>query len=114
MSGNPAVSFERADVLSFRSKENFDLITCSEVFYYLNREQIKTAAGNLAGMLNPGGRMLAVDIFAASEKEGGLALKKTGAGSVHPLLERVEGLKVERIKTFDEYEMVLFEKSAAG
>lgn len=107
---NPSVSFRRADVLTFRPKDRFGLIICSEVLYYMGPEQGKKAALSLFESLAPGGHLLAVDIFAASESEEGLALKKRGAGSIHPMLLEIPGFRMLDQRTFPGYEMLLLEK----
>ncbi len=107
---NPAISFKRADVLTFKAEESFDLIACCDVLYYMSLPQARNTAWRLAGMLAPGGHLLAVNIFGASESEGGLELKKVGAGTIHPLLREIPGLREVRVKTFPGYEMLLLEK----
>ncbi len=107
---NPSVSFARADVLTFRPGGVFDLVTCSEVLYYLSPEQGKKAALSLLEILAPGGFFLAVDIFASSESEDGLPLKKRGAGSIHSMLRAIPGLRTVDVRVFPGYEMLLLEK----
>ncbi|PTN36517.1 bifunctional 2-polyprenyl-6-hydroxyphenol methylase/3-demethylubiquinol 3-O-methyltransferase UbiG [Desulfonatronum sp. SC1] len=112
--GNPRVSFLKADVFTFRPKETYDLITCSEILCYLNLEQIDQAVRNLIAHLAPGGRLLAVDVFASGESEEGLELKKIGARTIHPLLEAIPGLTSTQVQTHPGYEMMLFEKTTAS
>lgn len=106
---NPRVSFKIADVFTFQPHESYDLITCSEILCYLNFKQIDQAVRNLVTRLTPGGRLLAVDVFASGESEEGLELKKIGARTIHPLLEKIPGLTCVRVATYPGYEMILFE-----
>ncbi len=109
---NPSVSFMRADVLTFRTEETFDLITCCDVLYYMSIPQIKKAVWSLSGILAPGGHLLAVDIFTSAESgEHGLDLKNIGAGTIHPLLREIPGLKAVSVKRYPGYEMLLLEKT---
>ena len=109
---NPSVSFMHADALTFRTEETFDLITCCDVLYYMSLPQIEKAVRALTGILDPGGHLLAVDIFASAEAGGeGLDLKSIGAGTIHPLLRKFPGLKAVRVKAYPGYEMLLLEKT---
>jgi SAM-dependent methyltransferase len=106
----PHLEFIVGDVLAFRSSRRFDLITCSETLYYLNLAQIEQAVRILSDHLAPGGRLLSVNIFASTESSQGLELKATGAGTIHPLLQKASGLRVVRTQTYPEYEMMLFQR----
>ncbi|TVQ99145.1 MAG: methyltransferase domain-containing protein [Desulfovibrionales bacterium] len=108
---NPRVAFQQADVFTFRPQESYDLITCSEILYYLNLEQINQAVHGLVTRLTPGGRLLAVDVFASGEAEEGLELKKIGARTIHPLLASIPDLTSTHVQTHPGYEMMLFEKT---
>ncbi|WP_045218686.1 class I SAM-dependent methyltransferase [Desulfonatronum thioautotrophicum] len=108
---NPRISFQQADVFTFQPPDAYDLITCSEILCYLNLEQINLAVRNLVAHLTPGGRLLAVDVFASGEAEAGLELKKIGARTIHPLLESIPELTSTNVQTHPGYEMMLFEKT---
>ena len=105
------VSFMTADILTLELNQKFNLIVCSEMLVYLNLSQIRKVALKLANWLEPGGRLLLVNLFAKSESKNGLELKKIGAGTIHPLFLEMEELKLVRTKTYPQYAMLLLEKN---
>ncbi len=102
--------FQTADILTLELNQKFNLIVCSEVLVYLNLTQIQKVALKLVNWLEPGGRLLLVNVFAKSEARNGLELKRIGAGAIHPLFTEMGMLKTVRAKTYPQYAMLLLQK----
>ncbi|MGI5291437.1 class I SAM-dependent methyltransferase [Nonomuraea polychroma] len=59
--GNARVRFVRADIVTHRPAERFDLVFCSETLYYLGRaERLRRASARLGDLIAPGGVLVAV------------------------------------------------------
>ncbi|MGW0811044.1 class I SAM-dependent methyltransferase [Nonomuraea sp. NPDC002799] len=58
---NGRVRFVRADILTHRAEQRFDLVFCSETLYYLGRHtRLRRAAARLSELLVPDGVLVAV------------------------------------------------------
>lgn len=63
----PNVQFAVADVSQSLPEGPFDLIVFSEIGYYFRVSQLEVMGARLAGLLEPGGQLLAVHWLGASE-----------------------------------------------
>ncbi|MBB6376737.1 SAM-dependent methyltransferase [Pseudonocardia eucalypti] len=60
LAGHPHVRVRRSTLPEEMPGGRFDLVVCSEVLYYWNRELLQEALGALEEVLTPGGVLLAV------------------------------------------------------
>ncbi|MEV5890555.1 class I SAM-dependent methyltransferase [Nonomuraea fuscirosea] len=66
---NGSVRFLRADLLTHRPQDRFDLVFCSETLYYLGREErLRLASSRLSELLAPGGVLVAVHPWPESDR----------------------------------------------
>jgi SAM-dependent methyltransferase len=91
--GRSNVRIERLTFPAEQPQGTFDLIVCSDVLYYLSDRDLPPAIKLLAGLVRPGGSLLALHYLGDA---GGL----TTGGKVHDrLLEQLSGFTSERSQT---------------
>lgn len=109
------VTFRVADLLTDPFPEGpFDLILCSDVLYYLRREQLPAACTRLVRLLEPAGHLLAVHERAESDDGVGMTLKEFGARTVHDCLAAQPGLVVIADEERPSFRATLFRRRGAG
>lgn len=80
----PNVEFRQGDLANSELPlENFDFVFCSEVLYYLTRDQLDDTVARIHAVLRPGGKLLLVHARALKDDEKGLHLKEFGARTIH-------------------------------
>lgn len=104
------IDFIQKDILKYKPGENFDLIICSEILYYLQLEDVKTIAGKLIEWISPNGKLLLVNVYSKTERENGVSLKSFGAKTIHQIFMKKPELRLIKNEQYHFFGLTLFKK----
>lgn len=105
-------SFCQSDVRTFDgARQSYDLVFCSEILYYLEREQLDEAVERIADWVAPGGKLLLIHHRALQDDERGMTLKAFGSKTIHDLFCALPGFVTLADKTEPIVRMTLLERS---
>jgi glycosyltransferase involved in cell wall biosynthesis/peptidoglycan/xylan/chitin deacetylase (PgdA/CDA1 family) len=107
------VSFFQRDIADGLSDEDYDLIVCSEILYYLrDRAAIAAVARRLSDALRPGGHVLMANPnMVCDDKEStGFDFHTVGARSFAAIFSSIPGLEYMRELRTDLYRIQLFRR----
>ncbi len=102
------VRFRLFDLDADTLDEQFDLISCAEILYYIRWTHLRPVARKIVRWLRPGGYLVAV--HALDEHVAGWGYGPKGAEATHRLFER-PGLARLRDQREDGYMLTLFRKT---
>jgi len=110
------VTFRVADLLTDPFPEApFDLILCSDVLYYMRRDQLAAVTSRLVDLLEPNGHLLAVhDRVEGDEGTGMMEFKAFGARTVHDTLAAHSALTVIADQERPSFRATLFHRGDPG
>jgi SAM-dependent methyltransferase len=111
------IDYAQRDIFREGVEGSYDLITCSEVLYYLpDREAVAKLAGEVAASLKPGGRFVHAHAYQLVDSPGRTAFDwddSFGAQSIFEAFRAAPGLVHRRTIDSDCYRIDLFEKCEA-
>jgi len=81
----PNVNVIRFDIFENDPPGTYDLVVCSEILYYLERDALPAVADRLVKSLNPGGYLTLIHARAKGDDTAGVELKKFGAKTIHEM-----------------------------
>lgn len=103
----PTISYEQRDVFQAGIEGRFDIITCSEMLYFIGSTQaLEPFAARIAGALKPGGQFVHAHAFTAGDSPGRTAFdwsETIGAQSIFAVFARTAGLRHHRSIVTDLY-----------
>jgi chemotaxis methyl-accepting protein methylase len=92
----------------------FDLVVCSDVLYYVRRDQLQQVSDRLVALLRPAGWLLAVHERSTGDDDAGMTLKAFGARTVHDTLAAHRQLRVEANEERPTFRATLLRRLPAG
>jgi 2-polyprenyl-3-methyl-5-hydroxy-6-metoxy-1,4-benzoquinol methylase len=106
------VTFRQSDVRTFDgAPQSYDLVFCSEILYYIERDQLPAAVERVASWVAKGGKLLLIHHRAQQDDERGLALKAFGGKTIHDMFCALPGFSMQTDKTERIVRMTLLERS---
>jgi SAM-dependent methyltransferase len=103
------VRFQQFDIERDQLDEQFDLIFCAEILYYVRWTRLRPTARKIARWVRRGGYLVAVHV--TSEVAAGWGFGPKGAELTHRLLEQ-PGLRRVREQREDSYVLTLYQRVA--
>jgi len=104
------VEFRRFDVLNDGLEEKFELVLCSEVLFYFEKDQLPNVVERVAGWTRLGGFVALAHARALSDDVSGVELKKFGAKTIHELFINDARFEVFSDKEQPEYRITVVRK----
>ncbi|WP_421997000.1 glycosyltransferase [Reyranella sp.] len=108
------IDYRRLDLFDDNLPADMDLVVCSEVLYDLaDRDELQRVAARLAGMLVPGGRLLAAHAFVLKDDPHATGYDwdcAFGAETIATVLGATPGLALERSLRTELYRIDLFRR----
>lgn len=116
--GAANVEFVVGDVFHEPIEGRYDLVTCSEMLYYLGaREDLEPLLRKLRDALEPGGHLLHAHAFELGDDPGRTAMDwrtPFGGQAIHDALKATPGLELVRSLRTELYVVDLFRRTGGG
>lgn len=112
------VEFIQLDLREDALPHSLDLITCSEVLYYLSDEdELRTVAARIGQALKPGGHLISAHAFVVPDSNGRTAFdwdNPFGADTIARVFGELDGFALDRSLQTDLYRVDRFVKLSVG
>ena len=116
-SAHPHVAFMQHDISVGMPGDDYDLVVCSEILYYLrDRAAVERFVGEIYRALRPGGYVLTTHATMVSDDRSvtGFDFNEIGAATIGEVFSQQPGLDFERELRTDLYRVQLFRRTEAA